>query len=177
MINFILLFSMFLFGMIMIFLKFWFVSAVIFVSFVFGILFSWIMKKTRFKLYHKTLIYISLWMSIIGELGLYVRWDGYDKLLHLIIPFFLAYLVSFYFRKSEIKYKRFIIFLVVLGMGGIFEVFEFFMDSFIGMSMVGVTNISKEILMDEWTDTIWDLIMAMLGAIIFFMLNFLKNEI
>lgn len=167
MINLILLFSMFLLGGILVVLKFWFFSAVVFVSFAFGILLSWVMEKAEFKPCHKTLIYIFLWLSIVGELGLYVRWDIYDKLLHLIIPFFLAYLVGFYLRKSEIKHKGFIIFFVVLGMGSIFEVFEYLIDSFLGMNMGGVTNLSKEILMDEWKDTIWDLIMTSCGILIY----------
>lgn len=121
-------------------------------------------------------VFASLFLGEIHEY--YTRFWWWDIVLHSssgfllgIIGFLLVYVlnqienVQMYMKPG---FVAFFAFLFAVGMGVIWEIFEFSMDSFFGM------NMQKEMLGDPsgLTDTMWDLIVDTLGALIIAVLGY-----
>jgi uncharacterized membrane protein YjdF len=121
-------------------------------------------------------VFASLFLGEVrGYYGLYWWWDialhaGSGFLLG-VIGFLLVYLLN---ETEEIGvhmkpgFVAFFAFLFAVGIGAIWEIFEFAMDSLFGM------NMQKEMLGDPsgLTDTMWDLIVDTLGALIISVLGY-----
>lgn len=115
----------------------------------------------------------------LGEVhGYYSRFWWWDIALHSgsgfslgIIGFLLVYVLN---ETEDIGvhmkpgFVAFFAFLFAVGMGALWEIFEFSMDSFFG------TNMQKEMLGDSsgLTDTMWDLIVDTLGALVITVLGY-----
>ncbi len=109
----------------------------------------------------------------LGEVhGYYTRFWWWDIVLHTIsgfllgiIGFLLVYVLNEIERihlNMRPGFVAFFAFLFALGMGAMWEIVEFVMDSLFGMSM------QKPMLGDHsgLTDTMWDLIVDAVGALI-----------
>ncbi|UCG77953.1 MAG: hypothetical protein JSV21_10350 [Nitrospirota bacterium] len=109
----------------------------------------------------------------LGEIhGYYTRFWWWDILLHSSSGFLLGiigFLLVHVLNETEhidlhMKpgFVAIFAFMFAVGIGALWEVFEFSMDSFFGM------NMQKEMLGDTsgLTDTMWDLIVDSLGALI-----------
>ncbi len=130
-------------------------------------------------------VFASLFLGEIREF--YTRFWWWDIALHSfsgillgIVGFILVHVLN---ETEEIDlhmkpgFVAFFAFLFAVGMGGLWEIFEFTMDSIFGM------NMQKEMLGDPsgLTDTMWDLIVDALGALIIAVLGYgylktAKNE-
>lgn len=115
-------------------------------------------------------IYASLFL---GEIyGYYVRFWWWDVVLHTgsgfllgILGFLLVYVLN---EKKEIdldlkpKFVALFAFMFAMGMGAVWEIFEYAMDQIFG------TNMQKPMFNDlsGLTDTMWDLIVDGVGAIV-----------
>ncbi|HVS12733.1 MAG TPA: hypothetical protein VMV46_02320 [Thermoanaerobaculia bacterium] len=109
----------------------------------------------------------------LGEVrGYYQRFWWWDVALHTssgfllgIVGFLLVHVLN---EKEEIDvhmnpgFVAFFAFLFAVGIGALWEIFEFGMDSVFGL------NMQKEMLGDPsgLTDTMWDLIVDVLGALV-----------
>ena len=109
----------------------------------------------------------------LGEVrGYYLRFWWWDIALHTasgfllgIVGFLLVYVLN---EKEEIDihmtpgFVAIFAFMFAVGMGALWEIFEFSMDQFFGMDM------QKEMLGDPsgLTDTMWDLIVDTVGALV-----------
>lgn len=121
-------------------------------------------------------VFASLFLGEVrGYYEIYWWWDialhtGSGFLLG-VIGFLLVYLLN---ETEEIGvhmkpgFVAFFAFLFAVGIGALWEIFEFAMDSFFGM------NMQKEMLGDPsgLTDTMWDLIVDTLGALIISILGY-----
>jgi len=115
----------------------------------------------------------------LGEVrGYYVRYWWWDMALHTssgfllgIIGFLLVYIMN---EKEDIElsmkpgFVALFAFLFALGMGALWEVFEFAADSLFGL------NMQKEMLGDPsgLTDTMWDLILDAAGSLVIAILGY-----
>lgn len=115
----------------------------------------------------------------LGEIrGYYTRFWWWDILLHSgsgfllgIIGFLLVHVLN---ETEDIGvhmkpgFVAFFAFMFAVGIGALWEIFEFSMDSLFGM------NMQKEMLGDSsgLTDTIWDLIVDTLGALVISVLGY-----
>ncbi len=115
----------------------------------------------------------------LGEIrGYYTRFWWWDIALHSgsgfllgIIGFLLVYVLN---ETEDIGvhmkpgFVAFFAFVFAVGIGALWEIFEFGMDSFLGM------NMQKEMLGDHsgLTDTMWDLIVDTLGALVITVLGY-----
>lgn len=115
----------------------------------------------------------------LGEIrGYYTRFWWWDILLHSssgfllgIIGFLLVHVLN---ETEEIGvnmkpgFVAFFAFMFAVGMGVLWEIFEFSMDSFFGMDM------QKEMMGDPsgLTDTMWDLIVDAMGALVIAVLGY-----
>lgn len=128
----------------------------------------------------ETLAVLFVYMSLfLGEVqGYYLRFWWWDLVLHVgsgfllgIVGFLLVYVLN---EKKEVglelqaKFVAFFAFIFAMGMGAIWEVFEFSMDQMFGM------NMQKSGLID----TMWDLIVDGFGAGVISILgwSFLQNR-
>lgn len=115
----------------------------------------------------------------LGEVhGYYSRFWWWDIVLHTCSGFLLGtigFLLVHVLNETEdigvhMKpgFVAFFAFLFAVGMGAIWEIFEFGMDSFFG------TNMQKKMLGDSsgLTDTMWDLIVDTLGALVVSVLGY-----
>ncbi len=123
-----------------------------------------------------TFVFASLFLGEVrGYYGLYWWWDialhtGSGFLLG-VIGFLLVYLLN---ETEEIGvhmkpgFVAFFAFLFAVGIGALWEIFEFGMDRFFGM------NMQKEMLGDPsgLTDTMWDLVVDTLGALVISVLGY-----
>ncbi len=139
----------------------------------------------EFVLLSIAFVFASLFLGEVQ--GYYTRFWWWDVALHTgsgfllgIIGFLLVYVLN-ETETIELHMKpgfvAFFAFLFALGIGSLWEIFEFGMDYFIGM------NMQKEMLGDPsgLTDTMWDLIVDALGALIISVLGYgyiktAKNE-
>jgi uncharacterized membrane protein YjdF len=115
----------------------------------------------------------------LGEIrGYYSRFWWWDIALHScsgillgIIGFLLVHVLN---ETKDIGvhmkpgFVAFFAFLFAVGIGALWEIFEFIMDSFFGM------NMQKEMFGDPsgLTDTMWDLIVDTLGALVIALLGY-----
>lgn len=115
----------------------------------------------------------------LGEIrGYYSRFWWWDIALHScsgillgIIGFLLVHVLN---ETKDIGvhmkpgFVAFFAFLFAVGIGALWEIFEFSMDSFFGM------NMQKEMLGDPsgLTDTMWDLIVDTMGALVIALLGY-----
>ncbi|MEX1024563.1 MAG: hypothetical protein WD226_05745 [Planctomycetota bacterium] len=115
----------------------------------------------------------------LGEVrGYYLRFWWWDVALHVtsgfllgIVGFLLVYVLN---EKDEIEihmtpgFVAFFAFMFAVGMGALWEVFEFSMDQVFGM------NMQKAMLGDPsgLTDTMWDLIVDAIGAAVIALLGY-----
>lgn len=121
-------------------------------------------------------IFASLFLGEIR--GYYTRFWWWDIVLHScsgvllgIIGFLLVHVLN---QTEEIElhmkpgFVAFFAFLFAVGIGALWEIFEFGMDS------VFRTNMQKEMLGDPsgLTDTMWDLIVDVLGALVITVLGY-----
>ena len=121
-------------------------------------------------------IFASLFLGEIR--GYYTRFWWWDIALHSgsgfllgIIGFLLLHVLN---ETEDIGvhmkpgFVAFFAFLFAVGIGALWEIFEFSMDSFFGM------NMQKEMLGDPsgLTDTMWDLIVDTLGALLITVLGY-----
>ncbi len=139
----------------------------------------------EFVLFVIVFVFASLFLGEIR--GYYTRFWWWDIVLHSfsgillgIIGFLLVHVLN---ETEDIDvhmkpgFVAFFAFLFAVGMGALWEIFEFSMDSFFSM------NMQKEMLGDPsgLTDTMWDLIVDTLGALIIAVLGYgyvktAKNE-
>ncbi len=139
-------------------------------------------NRFQVKIPHEfeSLAVIFVYMSLfLGEVqGYYVRFWWWDIVLHTgsgfllgVLGFLLVYVLN---EKEDIelnlepKFIAFFAFLFAMGMGAIWEIFEFAMDQLFGM------NMQKSGL----EDTMWDLIVDGIGALVISVLGwgFLKTS-
>lgn len=115
----------------------------------------------------------------LGEVrGYYVRFWWWDIALHTasgfllgIVGFLLVFVLN---EKEDIDFHMtpgfvaLFAFMFALGMGALWEIFEFGMDRFFGM------NMQKEMFNDPsgLTDTMWDLIVDSVGAVVISVLGY-----
>jgi uncharacterized membrane protein YjdF len=131
---------------------------------------------TEFELLAITFVFASLFLGEVR--GYYVRFWWWDIVLHTasgflfgIVGFLLVHLLN---EMEEIDvhmkpgFVAFFAFLFAIGMGAIWEIFEFAMDHFLGL------NMQKAMLGDPsgLTDTMWDLIVDALGAMVISILGY-----
>jgi len=130
----------------------------------------------EFVLLAITFIFASVFLGEVH--GYYVRFWWWDLVLHAssgfllgIIGFILVYILN---EIEDINvhmtpgFVAFFAFLFAVGIGALWEIFEFSMDNFFGM------NMQKEMHGDPsgLTDTMWDLIVDTLGALIISVLGY-----
>lgn len=139
----------------------------------------------EFVLLSITFVFASLFLGEVH--GYYTRFWWWDIALHTgsgvllgIVGFLLVYVlnetekIGVYLKPG---FVAFFAFLFAIGVGALWEIFEFGMDSIFGM------NMQKEMLGDPsgLTDTMWDLIVDTLGALVISVLGYgylktAKNE-
>lgn len=136
---------------------------------------------TEFVLLTIAFVFASLFLGEVRDY--YARFWWWDIALHSSSGFLLGvigFLLVHLLNETEnigvhMKpgFVAFFAFLFAVGMGALWEIFEFGMDSIFGM------NMQKVMLRDPsgLTDTMWDLIVATLGALVISVLGYtyLKN--
>lgn len=130
----------------------------------------------EFQLFTIGFVFASLFLGEVH--GYYTRFWWWDIVLHTgsgfllgIIGFLLVYVLN-ETEKIQLNMRpgfvAFFAFLFALGIGTVWEIFEFSMDNLFGMSM------QKPMLGDNTglTDTMWDLIVDAVGALIISVLGY-----
>lgn len=130
----------------------------------------------EFALLSIAFVFASLFLGEVH--GYYARYWWWDIALHTgsgfllgMIGFLLVHVLN-EIEAVDLHLKpgfvAFFAFLFALGIGALWEIYEFGMDSFFG------TNMQKEMLGDPsgLTDTMWDLIVDALGALIISVLGY-----
>lgn len=130
----------------------------------------------EFELLAITFIFASLFLGEVH--GYYTRFWWWDIALHTVSGFLLG-IIGFLLvhilnetEKIELHMKpgfvAFFAFLFGVGIGVIWEIFEFSMDTFFGM------NMQKPMFGDSsgLTDTMWDLIVDMFGVMVIAVLGY-----
>lgn len=130
----------------------------------------------QFQLLAIAFVFASLFLGEVR--GYYARYGWWDTALHTtsgfllgIIGFLLVHLlnetekINFHMKPG---FVAFFAFLFAIGMGAIWEVFEFMMDTFFG------TNMQKAMLDDPsgLTDTMVDITVDIIGALVISLLGY-----
>ena len=116
-------------------------------------------------------ILITSWMLS----PLYYLYPGYDKVLHLIIPF-ISCSVVFYMARNlniQLKWKLLFVCLIIVGFTGLHELAEYWLDYFFDLKLQGVflTNLQTiekyDLILDRIDDTMIDMTLGLLGAAVY----------
>lgn len=130
----------------------------------------------EFELFAIAFVFASLFLGEVR--GYYTRFWWWDIVLHTssglllgIIGFLLVYVLNETQRiglHMKIGFVAFFAFLFAIGIGALWEIVEFVLDSVFAM------NMQKEMLGDPsgLTDTMWDLIVDTLGALLISVLGY-----
>tara|TARA_B100000315_G_scaffold122078_1_gene111983 strand:+ start:20712 stop:21320 length:609 start_codon:yes stop_codon:yes gene_type:complete len=138
----------------------------------------------NFELKHYLYILIIAFFGILLS-PLYFISENYDKILHLVIPILTGGIVFFLVNKQNLtlKWKLVTTLLFTISILTIFEVIEFSLDKLWDLKLQGVyirdiTGLEKfNIIMDKNDDTMIDLIIGILGSLIFTFYNIIKSMI
>ncbi|MBP7832676.1 MAG: hypothetical protein KA035_02795 [Candidatus Levybacteria bacterium] len=111
---------------------------------------------------------------VVGEsLGFYAHIPYYDKIVHYMLPFFVG-VVSFLiyytmYQTGRIKTSTtaaiFMIILITLGVGALWEIIEYFSDIFVYPYIPNWHHFQGNLVEDPWRDTMNDLVTDFLGGI------------
>ncbi len=132
---------------------------------IFPILLSLLKIDSKYLL----LINIGVWLNVFGLIYAFNNLIYYDKFVHLSVGIIAGLAISDAFKKNAfIKNKAVFvfIFLSVLGVSAIWEVSEYFGDILFNDLAQGVYNNSGEVLVPPLDDTMQDLILNGIGAIL-----------
>jgi len=150
---------------------------IFFGAFLAGIFFVWVIKLLGLNERYSLLIIGALWLDLLGEAGgFYRNWVYYDKILHFIDPIFIAMAVKDYLKKYKIKYESFVVISVIMGFLAFFEIFEYFIEAFFGFPMLGVLNSNSKVIISPIVDTMWDLILGLLGTLTYLFISWKFNS-
>jgi hypothetical protein len=124
-----------------------------------------IIDKQKINPIYKLFTVICIWLSIIGRIYFYENFFFYDKILHIVIPFFITLLAYEYFKK-ELKPKKWVIFVFAVGITSLFEMFEYLLDLFKFAPFIsqGVYDSLGNELMSPFKDTMIDLFLGVAGS-------------
>jgi len=141
----------------------------LFPLFIFFKYIHWYDKKNKLNMpdYYYTLGAIAVYPTIMGEFffEFYYKILYYDKILHLIIPIYLAVVVNFFLKKN-LRFNKLFIVLIVMGISGLWEMFEFFVDTISGSAIMQGVFINMKELTGGFEDTMKDSFFVLIGAII-----------
>jgi hypothetical protein len=174
-INKVLLYGFFIVAIVLLFVETERVSTLIiaWVSFFASLAFAWLLKVRDVDGTSWLYINIALWLNLIGEIMMY--YSGflfhYDKMIHIMVGVVLAKIVLEYYMKNSIL-KKDMVFLTVLGMLGLWEIYEYTLDTFFGFQSQGVLR-NGIFAQSGFDDTMADLIWGSIGALAYL---FFKKE-
>jgi len=137
----------------------------------------------NFELKHYLYILIIAFFGILLS-PLYFLSGNYDKILHLIIPLLTGGIVFFLVNNQNLtlKWKLVTTLLFTIAILTIFEIIEFTLDKLWDLKLQGVymrdiTGLEKfNIIMDKNDDTMADLIIGILGGLIFIFYKTIKSR-
>lgn len=137
------------------------------VSFVFCGVIKWILddKKIKERVFLFFLVDIGFWLGLLGEMFFYGTLRYYDKALHIFVGVLLAEVLYQYYNE-HLKLKKEAVFLSVLGLLALWEIYEYLVSTYLGYPMQGVI-INGTWVMSAIDDTMTDLILGSIGAVLF----------
>lgn len=125
-----------------------------------------IIDKRKIHSQYKLLVVVAVWLNLMGMIFFYRHFSYYDKILHFAISFFIAIIVYDYFVNNLNKFpKKFMVFLSSIGLLTIWEFAEYIGDVFFGLNLQGVFSGNGQMIMSPIGDTMIDLIVGALGAV------------
>jgi hypothetical protein len=137
-----------------------------------SILFIWVLRLRGINDKYWLYINIGLWLNVLGEILIY--WSGpqiYDKVLHLYLGIVITAIV-YEDYKINMKINKMWIFLSLVGLLGVWEIYEYILDNLLHFNLQGVIR-GGVFTMSQIDDTMYDLIIGALGSIGYL---FLKKE-
>jgi len=107
------------------------------------------------------------YMNICGDFffELYYNMLYYDKLLHLVIPAYLAVVINFFLRKT-VRFREVFVIFIVMGIASLWEMVEYFVDSISGTTIMQGVVINMKEMTGGFADTMKDMFWAMIGGIV-----------
>jgi hypothetical protein len=146
-------------------------------GFIFAILLFFIGNeffKFNFKLHHHLILIAIAAFGILFS-PLYFMYPSYDKILHFLSPILVSILIFYLVNKLDISFSKKLLITISLVISAItlFEVVEFTLDKLFDLKLQGVfirdmTGVAKlNIIMDPIDDTMIDLILGIIGALVF----------
>lgn len=138
----------------------------------------------KFKERHYLFIFIIAISSFMLS-PLYYISPNYDKIQHFILPILFSSIVFFMINYLDIhlKWKLMFTFFVVIGVIGLHEIGEYFLDYFFGLKLQGVflrslRGLEKyNIILDRIDDTMIDMVFGVIGSLTYWGYSYVKNKI
>ena len=131
-------------------------------------------KKLKLSEKHFSVMIMLIYLSFLGEWGLYYYFPYYDKVLHFINPLIIT-IVWIKIIKIKSKFFEYLSCYSILGFSVIFELIEFFWDNVLNTYMMGVYTASFAPVMPKLDDTMFDLLFVFIGINIGYIASRWKN--
>jgi len=134
-------------------------------SFIFGMIAYKFIKKSNLSQLYFLFIVLALWFNMLGEIYLY-QFRGVDKFLHLITAFMITFIISDLLKKKEKQVPKIFIFLAVVGCLALFEIFDYILFQYFGLTEIMGVWKAGEMIVSPLTDTISDIAFGAFGSIL-----------
>jgi len=151
-------------------------SSIFIIAFLASLISSFFIKHKKLPEYYLLFVNLFIWADLIGEVfRVYYIFIYYDKILHFIVPLLLAEMATFYFRMKKVRIGLAHIFMMIMGILALFEMYEYTLDYLLHMTAMGVL-INSSWVMSPLADTMADLACGALGAIVFLIIYWIKDK-
>lgn len=173
-INQILLYSLLLGGIFFFFFGYIHENDYIYLGFFASFLFGLFIKKfiiEKYKLDEKyfTFILILLCLNMAGEYYLY-NLRGLDKLMHFSGAILGTSILLELFKKTRRKIKKINIWLIIVGLSVLWELFDWVLFYYFNLPIMGVW-INGQMIVSPYKDTLLDIIWCSVGSFVYLILK------
>lgn len=145
---------------------------------------TFVNRRWKFGIPRYLIILVCLHLILSADagtaMGLYDRISWWDLMIHGFFGYLgcaFSYYLYFYFEKQAPKPLHYIVFvLLTLSLAGLWEIYEFVADLVFHSDMQCVADaLAKGI--SPLTDTITDMMIAIVGAVLFYVALFVKKQL
>lgn len=168
-ISLVLLYSLLVFGLVWVVLyglnlNFGTILALFALAFVIYVL----IDKMGFNNNHKIFVGLAIWLNVFAYIYFYQRYLYFGYIVHFVDSILITFMVYDYYRRNlKVKkvYLFIFVFLTVVGLASMWEVYEYLFNAIFHMRTQGIF-VSGKFFVYPIDDTMWDIIVACIGSLL-----------
>jgi hypothetical protein len=136
--------------------------------FALGLLLHKLIDKAKLNENYKLFIGLAIWLNALAYTYLYQQYLYFGYIVHFTVSILITFTIYDYYKKNFKTGKIYLvifIFLTVIGIVGMWEVFEYFDDIIFHIHLQGII-VSTKFLVYPIDDTMWDVTIGAIGSLL-----------